>query len=488
MRIIRKLLIGLGLALLILVVLGWWFGRGNPTDLPISATEGRDVTLVEPEAETIPTVAIASLIGWGAKQAPSAAAGLTVNRFAEGLDHPRTMLTLPNGDVLVALTDHPAVTGTGGGMMGMIQRFFMRLAGAGSPSPNTVVLLRDANGDGVAEQRFSLRQAGLDSPSGMAWGADKLYIANHNAVLEFAFKPGETALAGTPRKLADLPGAGNHWMRNLLLSSDGKSLFVAIGSASNIGENGMDAERGRAAISQIDLASGQMRQYAGGLRNPNGMDINPASGELWTVVNERDQLGGDLVPDYLTNVPIGAQYGWPWYYWKNYLDPRVDAPIPEDLGGGEYVRRPEYALGAHTAPLGLRFGPAGSRMGAQFASGAFIARHGSWNRKPVSGYDVVFIGFDAHGNPMGKPELVLGTFLNTKGEARGRPVWVSFDAGGAMLVSDDGAGIIWRVIAPGAAPAPAIKPVVAKSLPPRRAIDGALEAQFTREARAAMAE
>lgn len=481
MRIIRKLLVALGVFILVLFVLGLWFARGHPTDKPISATEGMDVALVKPKPETFPTIAIASAVGWAAGEAPKPAPGLVVNRFAEGLSHPRTMLTLPNGDVLVTETDHPPSTGnSGGGVMGAIQRFFWRRAGAGTASPNTIALLRDGDGNGSAEQRFTLRKQDLDSPSGMAFGEGKLYVANHNAVLAFDYKPGDTAVTGEAKKIADLPASGNHWMRNLLLSEDGKMLYVAIGSASNIGENGMDIEKGRAAIYEITLANGRMRQFAGGLRNPNGMDWNPATGELWTVVNERDQLGGDLVPDYLSNVPIGVNYGWPWYYWKDKLDERVDAPIPEFLG--EYVRRPEFALGAHTAPLGLRFAAKGNRMGDQFASGAFIARHGSWNRKPPSGYDVVFVKFDAKGNPLGMPVPVLTGFLTDKGTTRGRPVWISFDQGGALLVSDDTAGIIWRVMAPGAAASAGTKALQTGNIPPRRSLDGALDAQFRRQA------
>jgi glucose/arabinose dehydrogenase len=343
----------------------------------------------------------------------------------------------------------------------------MGRVGAGGPSPDKIVLLRDGDGDGKAEQRFSFREKDLASPSGMAWGAGKLYVANHNAVLAFDFTPGATALTGAPKKLMDLPGGGNHWMRNLLLSPDGKKLYIAVGSSSNIGENGMDQEANRAAILELDLASGRHRLYAGGLRNPNGMAWNPSTGELWTVVNERDMLGPDLVPDYLTNVPVGAQYGWPWVYWKDIQDWRVKDPVPDFLT--EYTRKPEYALGAHVAALGLLFSTGGNLMGGNYANGAFIARHGSWNRKPLSGYDVIFVPFDANGNPKGQARPILTGFLTAKGdEAHGRPVWLAWDKTGGLLVSDDTAGIIWRVLSPGATPSVAPKPVASTPLPPRR--------------------
>ncbi len=472
---LRKALVALGLIVVLLVGVGAWLWHGNPTDRTLAASTGKSPQLVEPEPEKFPTIGIAKPIGWQAGEAPTAATGLAVNRFAEGLEHPRTMLTLPNGDVLVALTNRPP--STGGGLVDRIMGFMLSRAGAGVPSPDTIVLLRDTDGNGTAEQRFTLRE-GLSSPSGMAWAANTLYVANHDAVLAFPFTPGATSLAGAPRKIMDLPPAGNHWMRNLEVSVDGKKLYVAIGSASNIAERGIKAEEGRAMIWELDLASGRQRQYAAGLRNPNGMDWNPATGELWTVVNERDQLGGDLVPDYLTNVPIGAQYGWPWLYWKDKEDERVSEPMPEFLT--EYVRKPEFALGAHVAPLGLRFAAAGNRLGANFANGAFVARHGSWNRKPAVGYDVVFITFDANGNPRGLPVPVLSGFLTEHGkQTRGRPTWLAFDKTGGLLVSDDTGGVIWRVIAPGAAPSAGVKPVVTASMPPQRQLNSEAEAIAT---------
>lgn len=462
---IRKLLIALGILVVVGGAFAIWIVRGTPAEHSVEELSGTRPLLTEPKQERIPSVSLAKTVGWGANEAPQAAQGLTVVRFAEGLDHPRTMLTLPNGDVLVAETGAPPGNKPSG-ITGFFMNLFMGEVGAGDPSPNRIVLLRDADRDGKAEARFVLRHDGLASPSGMAWGDGKLYIANHDAVLAFDFIPGATALVGKPAKLLDLPGGGNHWMRNLQLSADGKLLYVAVGSASNIGERGMDLEKGRAAIWEIDLATGRARQFANGLRNPNGLAWNPSTGELWTVVNERDQLGPDLVPDYLTNVPVGAQYGWPWVYWKDVIDERVESQMPEFMT--EYTRKPEYALGAHTAALGLLFATGGQRLGPNFANGAFIARHGSWNRKPLAGYDVVFVRFDDHGNPQGLPVPLLTGFLTGKGDTHGRPTWLAWDKGGALLVSDDTAGIIWRVIAPGAGPSAAPKPVVVKSMPPAK--------------------
>ncbi len=462
----RKLLIALVVFLLIAALFIGWIWRGTPAKYSLDQLSGKDPVLAEPDVEQIPSVAVAKAVGWAASEAPVGAAGLTVSRFAEGLTHPRVMLTLPNGDVLVTETNAPKGN-MGGGLMGTIAGLLMKRAGAVGESPERLVLLRDADGDGKAEARFTLRQKeGLESPSGLAWGGGKLYVANHNAVLQFDYALGETKLSGAPKKLMDLPAAGGHWMRNLILSPDGKALYAAVGSATNIGEQGMALEAGRAAIWQLDLATGRARQFANGMRNPNGLAWNPSTGELWSVVNERDQLGPDLVPDYLTNVPIGAHYGWPWVYWKDQEDERVIAAAPDYFD--DYVRKPEYALGSHVAPLGLAFATGGHRLGDAFANGAFIARHGSWNRHPLSGYDVVFVKFDANGNPLGLPMPVLTGFLNGTGDTRGRPTWLAFDKGGALLVTDDTAGIVWRVVAPSAAPSAAPVPVVVARMKPQR--------------------
>jgi glucose/arabinose dehydrogenase len=473
----RKLLIWLSIILLVLAAVYTWIARGNPSDRDPAATTGKTPTLVEPETETFPSVGLAQPIGWAAGEAPTPAKGLAVSRFAEGLDHPRTMLTLPNGDVLVAETNSPPRPSSGG-VKGFFMKLFMGRVGAGGPSANKIILLRDGDGDGKAEQRIVLRGAGLDSPSGMVWGSGKLYVANHNAVLAFDFTPGANELTGEPKKLMDLPGGGNHWMRNLALSPNGKNLYAAVGSASNIAENGMQEEAGRAAIWEIDLASGKHHQFAAGMRNPNGMAWNPSTGELWATVQERDMLGPDLVPDYLTNVPVGVQYGWPWVYWKDVFDLRVNEPIPEFLT--EYTRKPEYALGAHTAVLGLQFANGGNILGDGYANGAFIARHGSWNRKPLSGYDVVFVPFDANGNPEAvKPQPVLTGFQKgSSNEVFGRPTWLAWDRTGALLISDDTGGIIWRVMAPKARPSAGPKVLETTSMPPQRELKGDPRSQF----------
>jgi glucose/arabinose dehydrogenase len=470
MRILKKIAIGLLVLAVVLAGVAWWILRGDPAEHSVEDVTGTDPVLVEPDAQTIPTVDVAAPVGWAAGEAPEAAEGLVVNRFAEKLEHPRVIYPMPNGDVLVAESNAPArVVAGGNAVTNWIAGILFSRAGASVPSPNKLVLLRDADGDGVAEERHVLRDD-LASPSGIAWHDGKLYVANHDAVLRFDYAEGATALAGAPTKLMDLPAAGNHWMRNLLLSEDGTKLYVAVGSASNIGDGGMDIEKGRAAIHEIDLATGRSRQFAAGLRNPNGLAWNPWNGELWVTVNERDQLGSDLVPDYLTNVPIGAQYGWPWVYWGDKIDERVEAPMPEFFT--QYTRQPEFALGPHVAALGLTFTREGSRLGSGFEQGAVIARHGSWNRKPPAGYDVVFVRFDERGNPEGKPVQVLESFLAGNGQTHGRPTWVAWDKTGALLVSDDTANIIWRVIAPNAAPAGPPQRTDSERLPPQNELSG----------------
>ena len=473
----RKILLAiLGILLLVGVVL-FILLRGNTADLSVDAVAGTDPELTEPDGGLLPTVAIAEPVGWQDGELPDAAEGLVVQRFADGLDHPRILYALPNGDILVTLTRAPAKEGSGG-FMSWISNLLMSRAGATGESANQVVLMRDTDADGAADVRQVIADE-LDSQSGMAWNDGTLYVANHDALLAFDYELGESAVSGNPRKLMDLPPGGGHWMRNIELNPEGTKLYVAVGSVSNVGEKGMEVEEGRAMIWEYDIESGSQRQFAVGLRNPNGLDWNPMSGELWTTVNERDMLGGDLVPDYLTNVPVGAQYGWPWVYWKSNIDERVEAPMPAYLT--EYARRPEYAMGPHVAALGLVFSAEGNRMGETFGRGAFIARHGSWNRKPPSGYDVVYVAFDERGNPQGKPQPVLTGFLNDDGTTKGRPTWVEWAQDGSLLVTDDTAGIVWRVIAPGAAPAAAIERQQRGSLRPQRELTGDPAASFSEE-------
>ena len=474
MSFIKKLGLALLVILLVLAVAGYFLTRGQTATLPFDTTVGTDPTLAEPDAQTIPTVVIAEPVGWGADEAPVAAEGLVVNRFAEGLDHPRTLHTLPNGDVLVSLTRSPSLKdGESSWVRDLVASFLFRKAGAGGESPNQLVLLRDANGDGMAEQRFVLRDD-LDSPSGLAWGDGTLYVANHDEVLAFDYELGATKVTGTGRKIADLAEGSGHWMRNLALHPDGDRLYAAVGSKTNIGDDGMAAEEGRAVIWEINLETGRQRVFGAGLRNANGLAFSPWSGELWTTVNERDMLGSDLVPDYLTNVPVGVHYGWPWVYYGDNFDRRVKYPIPQVIN---YVRTPEYALGPHVAALGLVFSQEGAKLGENFASGAFVAQHGSWNRKPPSGYDVVYVAFDERGNPTGEPIPVLTGFLQEDGSTRGRPTWVAWAGDGGLLVSDDTAGIIWRVVAPGAEAQPGVTRVTGDRLPPQRQLNG-IQATF----------
>lgn len=465
---LKKILIWCVVVIAVIALVLWWLTRPDEAEIPLADTMGPDPVLAAPDPQTIPTVAIARPIGWPDGASPEAGEGLAVNRFAEGLDHPRIIYTLPNGDVLATLTNAPPGRDMGGGITNFVAGLLFARAGAGAPSADQIVLLRDVDKDGVAEERVILAED-LASPSGLAWADGKLYVANHDAVLRFDYEPGATAL-GAPEKLMDLPSGGNHWMRNIILNEDATRLYVAVGSASNIGENGMELEEGRAAIHELNLETGRTRIFAGGMRNPNGLAWNPWTGELWATVNERDMLGSDLVPDYMSNVPVGVNYGWPWVYYKNEIDERVKAPMPNFLT--EYTRYPEYALGPHVAALGLVFTEEGARMGGAFGQGAFIARHGSWNRSPLAGYDVIFVGFDERGNPVGKPRDVLKSFLSDDGDTYGRPTWLAWDQTGALLVSDDTAGIIWRVHAAEAEPAAAIERNRGERLPPQRELRG----------------
>jgi glucose/arabinose dehydrogenase len=409
--------------------------------VPEEETFGPNPTLPEAKKETIPTVHIAEAKGWPAGVTPKAGDGLAVNAFASGLEHPRWLYVLPNGDVLVAETNAPPRPEEGKGIKGMIFKSAQKYAGAGVPSPNRITLLRDTDGDGVAETKTVFLK-GLTSPFGMTLIGNDLYVANTDAVMRFPYTEGQTEITEAGTKVADLPAGplNHHWTKNLIASKDGKSLYVTVGSNSNVGENGLDKEKDRAAILQVDLDSRKVRVFASGLRNPNGMAFEPQSGELWTVVNERDELGGDLVPDYLTSVKDGGFYGWPFSYYGQHVDPRL--PPNQDLVAKAIV--PDYALGNHTASLGLTFAE-GTSLPEKFRNGAFIGQHGSWNRSPRSGYKVIFVPF-ADGRPNGKPADVLTGFVNDdKGEAYGRPVGVVIDRAGALLAADDVGNVIWRV-------------------------------------------
>ena len=414
---------------------------GDTADLLVSAGTGPDPQLPSPTRTLFPTVQVAPATGWPAGAKPEAVAGLAVTRFAEGLDHPRWLLALPNGDVLVAETNAPPRPREGKGIKGWFMKLFMKRAGAGVASANRITLLRDADGDGVAEFRSAFLE-GLNSPFGMTLIGDQLYIANTDAVLRFPYRGNETRIDAPGVKLVDLPAGprNHHWTKNLLADPSGQRLFATVGSNSNVAENGIEEEDGRAAIWEIDPKTGGHRIFASGLRNPNGLGFEPQTGTLWTAVNERDELGSDLVPDYMTSVKDGGFYGWPYSYYGRHIDDRVKPPRP-DLVANAIV--PDYALGPHTACLGLAFAKPGG-LPAPFDHGVFIGQHGSWNRKPPSGYKVIFVPF-AGGKPNGMPVDVLTGFLDADGNALGRPVGVALDGKGGLLVADDVGNIVWRV-------------------------------------------
>jgi glucose/arabinose dehydrogenase len=411
--------------------------------LPISAGTGPQPQLPAPRETLLPTVQIAPAKGWPAGMHPTAAPGMKVQAFAEGLDHPRWLHVLPNGDVLVAETNAPPRPDDRKGIKGWAMGLVMKKAGSSGPSANRITLLRDADGDGKAELRTTLLKD-INSPFGMALVEDRLYVAATDAVLRFPYQEGETTIGTPGTKIADLPAGtlNHHWTKNLIASADGSKLYATVGSNSNVAENGLEAETGRAAIWEIDTATGAAKVFASGLRNPNGMAWVPATGELWTVVNERDEIGSDLVPDYLTSVRAGGFYGWPYSYFGAHVDERVQ-PARPDLVATAIV--PEYALGPHTASLGLAWS-AGNKLPAQFSEGMFIGQHGSWNRKPLSGYKVVFVPFK-DGKPAGDPIDVLTGFLSQDEDAHGRPVGVEIDRKGALLVADDVGNVVWRVSA-----------------------------------------
>ncbi len=416
-------------------------GCGEKATLPVKAGMGPNPTLPPPHHTLLPNINIATAKGWPEGAAPLPAAGLSVNAYASALDHPRWLYVLPNGDVLVAETNAPPKPEDGKGIKGWVMKKVMARAGAGVPSANRITLLRGADGNGTAETKTVFLQ-GLHSPFGMVLVGNDLYVANSDAVMRFPYKDGETQITDPGKKIADLPAGpiNHHWTKNIIASRDGKLLYVTVGSNSNVAENGMDKEENRAAILEIDPASGSTRVFASGLRNPNGMGWQPQSGVLWTAVNERDEIGSDLVPDYMTSVKDGAFYGWPYSYYGQHVDERVKPPRPDLVAK---AIAPDYALGSHAASLGLAFYD-GKLLPSHYANGAFIGQHGSWNRKPPSGYKVIFVPF-ANGNPSGDAEDILTGFLNADGDAYGRPVGVAVDKAGALLVADDVGNMIWRV-------------------------------------------
>ena len=393
----------------------------------------------------VPTFNIAPAQGWPQGAQPQAPAGFKVTALARGLDHPRWVCTLPNGDVLVAESNKPppaegAKNVHSDGLRGLAMGLVMKRAGAGTPSANRITLLRDTDGDGVADVRTAFMQ-NLLSPFGMALVGTQLFIATADGVVKVPYETGQTSVNTAPVRVTDLPaGANHHWTKNIIASPDGRKLYATVGSNSNAGDNGMAAEEGRAAIWEVDVETGSKRLFATGLRNPNGLGWEPQSKVLWTVVNERDELGNELVPDYLTSVKDGAFYGWPWSYWGQHVDTRVNPPNPDMVAK---AIAPDFGLGSHVAPLGLAFSDA--RMPGAYASGAFIGQHGSWNRKELTGYNVVFVPF-ADGRPSGPPQPFLTGFLSKDGDAYGRPVGVALDGKGALLVADDVGNVVWRVV------------------------------------------
>jgi glucose/arabinose dehydrogenase len=401
---------------------------------------GPQPVLPAPSASLFPVIDIAPATGWSSGSAPVAADGLAVAAFARDLDHPRWLYVLPNGDVLVAETNAPVREDARSGIKGAIMGLAMKRAGSATPSADRITLLRDGDGNGEPELRTTFA-ADLHSPFGMALVGNDFYIANTDVLLRFDYRPNATSVEGPGERVAELPAGtiNYHWTKNVVANHDGTRLYVTVGSNSNVGERGLQEERQRAAILEVDPRTGETNVHASGLRNPNGLAWEPQTGALWTVVNERDELGSDLVPDYLTSVSRGAFYGWPYSYFGAHVDERVE---PGNPGLVAAARVPDYALGPHTASLGLLF--YGSEALPEYRGGAFIAQHGSWNRKPPSGYRVIFVPFAA-GRPDGLPRDVLTGFLTDDGQAQGRPVGLAVDATGALLVADDVGNTIWRV-------------------------------------------
>ncbi|MFK0276325.1 PQQ-dependent sugar dehydrogenase [Ensifer sp. NPDC090286] len=438
----KKLLIAAFVLVAVAVIAGFSVITSSRQEatVPIEQTYGPDPVLVEPKTEWIPSVNVAEATPWPAGAMPRAAEGLQVKEFAAGLDHPRWLHVLPSGDVLVAESNAPPKPDEGFSIRAFFMGLFQSKAGAETRSANRISLLRDADGDGVAETKSAFL-GGLNSPFGMTLLKGKLYVANADAIVAFPYEDGATEITAAPEKIVDLPsGRNHHWTKDVIASRDGTKLFATVGSNSNVAENGMEEEKGRAAVHEIDLATRQMRPFASGLRNPNGLSWNPQDSNLWVVVNERDEIGPDLVPDYMTSVMDGAFYGWPYSWYGQHVDERVEPQNPDLVAT---AIRPDYALGPHTASLGLTFNT-GDLFGPDMKNGAFVGQHGSWNRIPRSGYKVIFVPF-ADGKPSGPPRDILTGFLTGEGKALGRPVGVAIAGDGALLVADDVGNKVWRV-------------------------------------------
>lgn len=427
--------------------------------LPVAAVTGPTPNIAAPKTSRIPTVNLAKAVGWSGKDHPVAAQGTIVNAFARELDHPRWLYVLPNGDVLVAESNALVRPDDRTGVRGWFLRLFMHEGGAGDPSANRITLLRDSDGDGVAETR-SVFAKDLNSPFGMALVGNTLYVANTDAIVRFPYTPGQTEIGSSPTKVVDLPAGtiNHHWTRGLVASPDGSKLYVSVGSNSDYGERGLDNEKDRASIWEVDAKTGSHRVYASGMRNPVGMAWVPETGALWAAVNEREQLGSDLPPDYMTAVHDHGFYGWPWSYQGAHIDERVK-PARPDLADQALV--PDYALGPHTASLGIAYAT-GTSLPSRFNNGMIVTQHGSWNRIPRSGYRVVFVPFNG-GKPLGTPVTLLTGFLNGDQNAQGRPVGVAIDKRGGVLIADDAGNIIWRVV--GSQPSQVAAEVEAKRIP-----------------------
>ena len=435
---LRILLVGVLLA--VVAVVTWQFLFPAPAVLSEPADYGPSPELVEPHKSLVPVVRPAKAVGWPEGQTPSPASGLAINAFVGGLDHPRWLYVLPNGDVLVAESNAPEGSGLCSEFKNFAAGVVLNFSGARTPSADRITLHRDTNGDGVADESHVFA-AGLHSPFGMALIGNHLYIANADALLRFPYRPGQTALTESPEVIAELPsGRNHHWTKNILPTPDGRGLFITVGSNSNVGECGPEVEEGRAAIHRLDLENGSLELFAHGLRNPNGMAVEPSTNALWTVVNERDELGSDLVPDYTTTVSRGDFFGWPYVYFGDKPQPDLDS-----RWSGSYpaAKTPDYALGAHTASLDIQF-TYESALPEKWRGGMMVSQHGSWNRHPVSGYRVIYIPFE-NGKPSGDPIEVVGGFLDAEGHARGRPAGMALDGTGALLIADDVGNVIWRV-------------------------------------------